>query len=198
MRFNSKSHILRRLPRRRVLPFGGLLLVTAWASIAAPFAQTIDGRQWQGANATSRQAEHIVASTISEWRSLWGRVGLAPPDHFEPGRMNAVGIFLGRRSSEGYSVNVLSTARRRDRIVVVFEERMPAELMLAQRAAPRPVSGGGGSLGPGSTSFAPSSGASPASALPAPTPTNGHPTSPWAIILINRADLPVSVEQRLR
>ena len=65
------------------------------------------------------------------------------PDVFEPGRMNAVGIFLGRRAGEGYSVNILSTSRRRDRIVVVFEERMPAEFMMAQRApapsAPRPV-----------------------------------------------------------
>ena len=35
---------------------------------------------------------------------------------------------------------------------------------------------------------------------PSPPPTKlltGLPTSPWAIILIHRADLPVSVEQRL-
>ena len=124
---------------------------------------------------------------------------------FEPGRMNAVGIFLGRRNGEGYAVNVLSTSRRRDRIVVVFEERMPPEIMMAQRAAPapRPVAGG--------SSLAPSSAlrpAPPASPLPGrppppwwpPPPPGrpaGQPTSPWAIILIHRADLPVSVEQRL-
>ena len=92
----------------------------------------------------TRQPEHLVASTTAEWRSLWSRVGMAAPDVFEPGRMNAVGIFLGRRASEGYSVNILSTSRRRDRIVVVFEERMPAEIMMAQRAspAPRPIAGG--------------------------------------------------------
>ena len=94
----------------------------------------------------TRQPEHVVASTTAEWRSLWSRVGMAAPDVFEPGRMNAVGIFLGRRASEGYSVNILSTSRRRDRIVVVFEERMPPEIMMAQRAspAPRPVAGGAG------------------------------------------------------
>ena len=83
----------------------------------------------------TRQPEHLVAGTQAEWRSLWSRVGMAAPDVFEPGRMNAVGIFLGRRAGEGYSVNILSTSRRRDRIVVVFEERMPPEIMMAQRAS---------------------------------------------------------------
>ena len=70
-------------------------------------------------------------------------VGVRAPDVFEPGRMSAVGIFLGARPSDGYSVNVISAARRRDRIIVIFEERAPAEVMMAQRApapsAPRPA-----------------------------------------------------------
>ena len=121
-----------------VLGAGALLLPAANAT-----AQTIEGRHWQGATAITRQPEQVVAGSIAEWRSLWGRVGSPAPDVFEPGRMNAVGIFLGRRAGEGYSVNILSTSRRRDRIVVVFEERMPAEFMMAQRApapsSPRPV-----------------------------------------------------------
>ena len=157
-------------------------------------AQTVETRHWQGVVAATRQPEQVVAGTVAEWRSLWSRVGMAPPDVFEPGRMHAVGIFLGRRASEGYSVNILSTSRRRDCIVVVFEERMPVEIMMAQRAspAPRPVAGGPGFGGP-SASFAPPGTA----ATLAPSRPAGQPTSPWAIILINRADLPVSVEQRL-
>ena len=124
-----------------VLGAGALVLPAGNA-----FAQAIEARHWQGATAITRQPEQVVASTITEWRSLWGRVGSPAPDVFEPGRMNAVGIFLGRRTGEGYSVNILSTSRRRDRIVVVFEERMPAEIMMAQRmpapsSAPRPVAG---------------------------------------------------------
>ena len=159
-----------------------------------------------GRDAITRQPEQVVASTIAEWRSLWSRVGSRAPDVFEPGRMNAVGIFLGRRASEGYSVNILSTSRRRDRIVVVFEERMPAEIMMAQRmpapAAPRPVasapaapSGFAGGAGAG---FAPSG--TRRQLAPPPPPAArpvGQPTSPWAIVLIHRADLPISVEQRL-
>ena len=179
----------------------------------AVLAQTIEARHWSGATAITRQPEQVVASTTGEWRSLWGRVGSAAPDVFEPGRMHAVGIFLGRRSGEGYSVNILSTSRRRDRIVVVFEERMPADIMLAQRSSPpppttRPVatapSGFAGGAGAGFAPSAPAAGFAPpgATASLAPPPVApvrpaAQPTSPWAIILIPRADLPISVEQRL-
>ncbi len=190
------------LPRRQMLFLGtamtGMLLVPSVS------AQSVDARHWQGSAAVTRQPEHVVATTIAEWRSLWSRVGSPAPDMFEAGRMNAVGIFLGRRSGEGYAVNILSTARRRDRIVVVFEERMPADMMMAQRGAgPRPVAGGGIGGGPSALPSGASGFAAPgatASLGPPPPPAArpvGPPTSPWAIILINRADLPVSVEQRL-
>jgi len=125
---------------------------------------------------------------------------MPPPDGFEPGRMNAVGIFLGRRATEGYAVNILSTSRRRDRIVVVFEERMPPDIMLAQRVSPapasRPIAGGGPpSAFAGATGFAPPGTVS--TVTPQPARPVGQPTSPWAIVLINRSDLPVSVEQRM-
>jgi hypothetical protein len=168
--------------------------------VGSASAQAIEGRHWAGATAIGSQPEHVVASTITEWRSLWSRVGSPAPDVFEPGRMNAVGIFLGRRAGEGYSVNVLSTSRRRDRIVVVFEERMPAEIMMAQRmpapSAPRPVASAPNSFAGGAgAGFAPSG--TGASLAPPPARPVGHPTSPWAIILIPRVDLPISVEQRL-
>ena len=188
------------LPRRRLLSYG-VLTATLLVPATKVFAQTVDARHWHGATAITRQPEHVVATTQAEWRSLWGRVGSPPPDVFEQGRMNAVGIFLGRRTGEGYSVNVLSTSRRRDRIVVVFEERMPAEIMMAQRSpapAPRPVASAPGGFA-GGAGFAPSGGGAALAPPPPPPPARpgGPPTSPWAIILIPRADLPVSVEQRL-
>ncbi len=190
------------LPRRQMLFMGTAL--TGLLMVPPVSAQSVEARHWQGAAAATRQPEHVVATTVAEWRSLWSRVGSPAPDMFEAGRMNAVGIFLGRRGGEGYAVNILSTARRRDRIVVVFEERMPPEMMMAQRGAgPRPVAGGPAmsapsALPPGASGFA-APGAT-ASLAPPPPPAArpvGQPTSPWAIILINRADLPVSVEQRL-
>ena len=187
------------------------LLVLASTSIFVGYAigataQTVEGRHWQGSNAVTRQPEQVVAMTLAEWRSLWSRVGVHAPDFFEPGRMSAIGIFLGTRAGTGHTVNVLSTSRRRDRIIVVFEERGPVEFMMAQRASPAPsprnISGGPSmapSLAPmGGSNFAPP-GAPMGNLAPLPArpaaPTVPL-TSPWAIVLLHRADLPVTVEQR--
>jgi len=189
------SPISRRLSRRLV-PIGLIALGMVGGTEGA-LAQAVEARHWQGATAITRQPEHIVATTIAEWRGLWSRTGMAPPEGFEPGRMNAVGIFLGRRSGEGFMVNILSTTRRRDRIVVVFEERMPPDIMLAQRVSPAPASR---SLN--APAFAGAQGFAPNAVATVPPPSapvrpQGPPTSPWAIVLINRTDLPISVEQRL-
>ncbi len=195
MRFSVKSisQTARRTLRRRAARLGALtlsLLVTLGAEAAA---QTVEIRQWQGVTAVARQPEQVVARTMAEWRSLWSRVGVAAPDLFEPGRTNAVGIFLGARTVAGYSVNVLSASRRRDRIMVVFEERAPPDIMTTQRVTPRTIGSSSGPA-PGAAFASPNAAASlaPMPGLPA-----SPPTSPWAIVLINRADLPVSVEQRL-
>lgn len=202
------SQTLNTLVRRRFVSLG-MLAATQLVTGGEAMAQSVEARHWRGITAITRQPEQVMAGTTAEWRGLWSRVGVPPPDMFEQGRTNAVGIFLGRRASEGYTVNILSTSRRRDRIVVVFEEIMPPEIMMAQRAAPRPVASAPslapslgpslGPAGPGSSGFAPSGSGLPATSSLAPAPSRpaGQPTSPWAIILIHRADLPVSVEQRL-
>lgn len=196
------SQTLNTMVRRRFVSMGVLVATQLVAAGGGAMAQSVDARHWRGVSATTRQPEQVVAGTTAEWRGLWSRVGMPAPDMFEQGRMNAVGIFLGRRGSEGYAVNILSTSRRRDRIVVVFEEIMPPEIMMAQRVAPRPVASAPslgpslGPAGPGSAGFAPP-GTGTSGLAPAPSRPAGQPTSPWAIILIHRADLPVSVEQRL-
>jgi hypothetical protein len=168
-----------------------LAMTTGFAGDAA--AQAIDTEHWQGTNAVTRQPEQVIAGTMAEWRSLWSRVGVAPPDLFEPGRTEAVGIFLGGRASDGYAVNIVSAARRRDRIMIVFEERAPSNVMTAQAApSTRAVS----SVPNGAAGFA-SSGGPAASLPPIPYRPAGPPTSPWAILLLSRADLPITVEQRL-
>ena len=189
-----------------------LMLLLAFTSVATgAWAQSIEIRQWQGTNAFMRQPDQVVASSLAEWRSLWARVGARAPDIFEPGRTNAVGIFLGQRGP-GHGVNVLSAVRRRDRIMLVFEERGPNDFMMAQRMQPpqptsRALQAGPGYNAPVANNFAPPPPPGPAAGFLAPgspappppvaRPPMGPPTSPWAIVLINRADLPVIVEQRL-
>jgi hypothetical protein len=181
----------------------GLLLGLTVGALAQ---QAVEFRQWHGTTAATRQPEQVFAGTIAEWRSLWSRVGAPPPDFFEPGRMTAVGIFLGLRGGTGYFVNLISTTRRRERIIVVFEERAPEAVMMAQRHAPpppppppRPVASGPAFTGGGASSFMPPGSAMALSAPPPPATSRptGPPTSPWAIVLIPRADLPITVEQRL-
>lgn len=180
-----------------------LTLLVALASVTTgAWAQTIEIRQWQGTNAFMRQPEQVTASSLAEWRSLWARVGARAPDVFEPGRTNAVGIFLGQRGP-GHVVNVLSAVRRRDRIMLVFEERGPSDFMIAQRTQAPPMQPTSRALssGPALTSptanFVPPGAAAGFPPLPAARPPVGPASSPWAIVLIHRTDLPVTVEQRL-
>lgn len=190
------------LSKLKSLPFAVAVLLGFAAGAAA---QTVELRQWHGATAVTRQPEQVMVSNMAEWRSLWTRVGVHAPDMFEPGRMNAIGIFLGARPGP-YSVNVLSASRRRDRIMIIFEERGPtAEMMMAQHppmapapAPPARALSGGPSFGGAASSFAPSG---TVMSVPPPPPVArppiGAPTSPWAIVLISRTDLPITVEQRL-
>jgi hypothetical protein len=188
------------LSKLKSLPLAAAVLLSLAAGAAA---QTVELRQWHGPTAVTRQSEQVLATTMAEWRSLWSRVGANAPDMFEPGRMNAIGIFLGLRPGP-YSVNVLSASRRRDRIMVVFEERGPAtDVMVAQHPpsmAPQARAlSGGPSFGAPTAGFAPpgTGMAPPPPPSPVGRPPMGPPTSPWAIVLINRTDLPITVEQRL-
>src|SRR5262245_41315855 len=103
------------MPRLTAVRFGALacFFVIMGSAIGAMAQQTVEFRQWHGTTAVTRQPEQVLAGTMAEWRSLWSRVGVPAPDHFEPGRMSAVGIFLGLRSGTGYFVNPISTTRRR-------------------------------------------------------------------------------------
>jgi hypothetical protein len=180
-----------RLTTHTISRIASLALLGLSFAACQASAQVVDVQHWQGTTAVTRQSEQVVAGTLAEWRSLWSRVGVKAPDLFEPGRMEAVGIFLGGRASDGYAVNILSAARRRDRIIVVFEERAPSSVMTA-RAAPTTSR----ALSMPGAGFAPNGGPT-ASLPPIPFRPAGPPTSPWAILLLNRADLPITVEQRL-
>lgn len=168
------------------------------SAASAAMAQSVDIRQWRGDTAISRQPGQVFATTNAEWRSLWSRVGLSAPDQFEPGRTMAVGIFLGGRTA-GYAVHVLSAMRRRDRIMLIFEEQAPADVMMAQRMPSAPTSRAVSSTYGSSMGFAPGGASSFAvpSLPPPPARPVSPPTSPWAIVLLGRSDMPVTVEQRL-
>ena len=121
---SAVSQTIPDLPRRRLLSFCVLGTGALWSIVGEASAQTVDTRHWQGITAMTRQPEQVVAGTTAEWRSLWSRVGMTAPDVFEPGRMKPSAFSSVAAPARATAVNILSASRRRDRIVVVFEERM--------------------------------------------------------------------------
>src|SRR5256886_13659981 len=70
--------MIRRPPRSTLFPYTTLFR-SAGGAVAQ---QAIEFRQWHGTTAATRQPEQVLAGSMAEWRSLWSRVGVPPPDHF--------------------------------------------------------------------------------------------------------------------
>lgn len=92
---------------------------------------------WRADNARAQSQSFLVARTDAEWVALWDLAGRAPPGKLPPDQM-ALGVFLGTRTTTGYSVDIirLRPERRngqRDRLVVEYREiNPPDELIKAQ------------------------------------------------------------------
>jgi hypothetical protein len=111
--------------------------VTAWLAVAALLAgapqaasppargdmKTIESTQSSGVE-RPRQA---VARTQEAWLALWKEhagAGRSAPRVDFPSRM-AVAVFLGSRSTGGYSVDILGTRLEGATLVVEWRERAP-------------------------------------------------------------------------
>lgn len=113
---------------------------TAWlageSGISSPLSgdgpQPLVGRaQWLGETSRAQAQSFLVARTEDEWAALWDLAGRPAPGKLPDGLM-ALGIFLGTRTSTGYSVDVIRLRAerdmgQRDRMVVEFREKSPAE-----------------------------------------------------------------------
>ncbi len=81
--------------------------------------------QWQGILSEVAEVTTVVARTQAEWAALWQRVGQEPPVALPDGTV-AVSIFLGRRPTAGYGIEIVSAAQSVAGFTVVYEERKPA------------------------------------------------------------------------
>jgi hypothetical protein len=80
----------------------------------------------RGAVSGVAQARQIVARTAAEWQALWASLPLrhpAPAVAFESTMIAAV--FLGRRPSAGYEVEITAVRREDATLVVEWRERVP-------------------------------------------------------------------------
>jgi hypothetical protein len=85
--------------------------------------KTID----RGGQSNIESAREVVARTPAEWTALWKQH--APggkPTAVDFRRSMIVGVFLGSRSTGGYSVDVTRIERKGTALVVTYREGRPA------------------------------------------------------------------------
>jgi hypothetical protein len=82
----------------------------------------------RGANSQIMDARQPVVQNENEWRALWrehaGDASAPPAVDFT--RFTVVGLFVGSRSSAGYSVEITSAAARNGETILEYVERQPA------------------------------------------------------------------------
>ena len=79
-------------------------------------------------------AKQATARTVAEWNTLWRQHS---PDRDQPrvdfGRDMVVGVFLGSRTTAGFSVEIVSALVEQGILVVRFREtRPPSDRIVAQ------------------------------------------------------------------
>ena len=89
--------------------------------------------RWSGIHGGSDGSSTIVVRDVQAWRSLWHQVGQEPPTEFDPTRQVAMAIFIGQRSTGGYSVEIAGIHQEGGKLRIEYRERMPqAGMMVAQ------------------------------------------------------------------
>lgn len=86
---------------------------------------TIDGRSgWSGAQSAAFNDLFFTARDERGWRLLWQLVGEDPPGPLPDGGM-AVAVFLGARSTAGFSVDITRILSNDRETVVEYRETTP-------------------------------------------------------------------------
>lgn len=103
------------------------------AGIATPAAAD-PPQQWHGQYATTSEPEVVVATDARLWRNILATAKPTtqefPP--FDPAHKVGIGIFLGRRPTGGYGVEIVSMGPRKDKFVIVIDEIKPGGSIVTQ------------------------------------------------------------------
>jgi len=82
------------------------------------------GTAWQGDHSAVAERLEVVARSADDWRGLWARVGVAPPESLPDGRM-AIALFLGARATGGYDISLAPATATASGTVVPYREAVP-------------------------------------------------------------------------
>lgn len=97
---------------------------------------------WRAANARAQSLTFMAARNDTEWATLWELAGRVPPGRLPPEQM-ALGVFLGTRTTTGYSVEIVRLRPehhegQRDRLVVEYKEVMPPDGLFTSQVLTSP------------------------------------------------------------
>jgi len=96
--------------------------VSAQGSSRQP--RTVD----KGDQSNIDEAKQVAARSDAEWSALWTRHG---GDRKKPAvdfsREMVVGVFMGSRPTAGYAITILSTFEKDDKMLVRYQETIPAK-----------------------------------------------------------------------
>jgi len=96
--------------------------------------EAVGYRAWQGPQAHAVTRDTQIATTSTEWQTLWSSLRRDAPPAFDPSRQTGLAILLGQRPTPGYHIAILGTEQRGERLIVVVEEtRPPADELMPQR-----------------------------------------------------------------
>ncbi len=99
------------------------LLLAAMLQVTPPSIRTLD----RGTNSQAELARQEVARTPAEWSALWrSHAPNRPVPDVDWSSMMVAAVFLGSRSTGGYSVEIVRTRADGGSLVVEYVEKRPA------------------------------------------------------------------------
>ena len=85
------------------------------------------------------EAKQVAIRSDAEWSTLWTRHGgerKKPAVDFS--REMVVGVFMGSRPSAGYTTSIVSTVSKDGKMLVRYEEKVPAKGMMTAQIITSP------------------------------------------------------------
>jgi protease stability complex PrcB-like protein len=101
-----------------------LVLAVSMAQAPEPTIRTID----KGDQSNIDEARQVVVRSEAEWSRIWTTHGgdrKKPAVNFD--KEMVIGVFMGSRPSAGYTTTIVSTVSKDGKMIVRYEEKMPAK-----------------------------------------------------------------------
>lgn len=100
-------------------------------------------KEWKGYYSGYTKAERLVIKTEEQWREVWKRVyslRLPKPElpEIDFQKDMVIAVFMGERTSVGYSIEITEITKRDEEILVSVEEKEPPSESIRAMALTQP------------------------------------------------------------